>query len=249
MYERHGRCVIAVSEGIHDAAGPAHARGAGQGPAGRPGARTATCSCRAAVRWPTCCARRSRASSRSSACAATPSATCSAASSAASATWISAKRAKSAKRPCSTPCGAKPMARWPSSAPASIRWTTTCCRCKPWPARHASWKTSSSAPAGTDVTDAFRLYLRPLLGSGMPDAFRLRPHPVPKVLKIAGREGLSSGPAPSGQPPTPAYRVLGRRGRDWRLEVVGQRLQVGLCIALEHLHHGHAGVAARGRPG
>jgi 6-phosphofructokinase 1 len=35
---------------------------------------------------------------------------------------------------------------------------------------------------GTDVTDAFRLYLRPLLGSGMPDAFRLRPNPVPKVL-------------------------------------------------------------------
>jgi 6-phosphofructokinase 1 len=32
------------------------------------------------------------------------------------------------------------------------------------------------------VTDAFRLYLRPLLGSGMPDAFRLRNHRVPKVL-------------------------------------------------------------------
>ncbi len=35
---------------------------------------------------------------------------------------------------------------------------------------------------GTDVTDAFRLYLRPLLGSGMPDVFRLRHHPVAKVL-------------------------------------------------------------------
>jgi ATP-dependent phosphofructokinase / diphosphate-dependent phosphofructokinase len=30
--------------------------------------------------------------------------------------------------------------------------------------------------------DAFRLYLRPLLGSGMPDAFRLRTNPVAKVL-------------------------------------------------------------------
>jgi 6-phosphofructokinase 1 len=40
------------------------------------------------------------------------------------------------------------------------------------------------APSGTDVTDAFRLYLRPLLGSGMPDAYRLRPNPVPKVLKV-----------------------------------------------------------------
>ncbi|QPF75617.1 6-phosphofructokinase [Roseateles sp. DAIF2] len=38
-------------------------------------------------------------------------------------------------------------------------------------------------PNGTDVTDAFRLYLRPLLGSGMPDAFRLRPNPVAKVLR------------------------------------------------------------------
>ena len=39
------------------------------------------------------------------------------------------------------------------------------------------------APNGTDITDAFRLYLRPLLGSGMPDAFRLRTNPVAKVLR------------------------------------------------------------------
>jgi 6-phosphofructokinase 1 len=37
------------------------------------------------------------------------------------------------------------------------------------------------AASGTDVTDAFRLYLRPLLGSRMPDAFRLRATPVPKL--------------------------------------------------------------------
>jgi len=36
--------------------------------------------------------------------------------------------------------------------------------------------------SGTDVTDAFRMYLRPLLGSGMPDASRLRPAPVEKIL-------------------------------------------------------------------
>jgi ATP-dependent phosphofructokinase / diphosphate-dependent phosphofructokinase len=36
--------------------------------------------------------------------------------------------------------------------------------------------------SGTDVTDAFRMYLRPLLGSGMADAFRLRPNAVAKVL-------------------------------------------------------------------
>ena len=39
--------------------------------------------------------------------------------------------------------------------------------------------------SGTDVTDAFRLYLRPLLGSGMPDAFRLRGARVAKVLDRA----------------------------------------------------------------
>jgi ATP-dependent phosphofructokinase / diphosphate-dependent phosphofructokinase len=38
------------------------------------------------------------------------------------------------------------------------------------------------APSGTDVTDAFRMYLRPLLGSGMPDAYRLRQNLVSKVL-------------------------------------------------------------------
>jgi len=37
--------------------------------------------------------------------------------------------------------------------------------------------------SGTDITDAFRLYLRPLLGSAMPDAYRLRPAPVAKVLR------------------------------------------------------------------
>ena len=40
------------------------------------------------------------------------------------------------------------------------------------------------AANGTDVTDAFRMYLRPLLGSGMPDAFRLRASPVAKVLSL-----------------------------------------------------------------
>jgi len=41
------------------------------------------------------------------------------------------------------------------------------------------------ANSGTDVTDAYRLYLRPLLGSGMPDAYRLRSNRVDKILKPA----------------------------------------------------------------
>ena len=36
--------------------------------------------------------------------------------------------------------------------------------------------------SGTDVTDAFRQYLRPLLGAGMPDAHRLCAAPVAKIL-------------------------------------------------------------------
>ena len=36
---------------------------------------------------------------------------------------------------------------------------------------------------GTDVTDAFRAYLQPLLGSGLPEADRLRAAAVPKRLK------------------------------------------------------------------
>ena len=35
--------------------------------------------------------------------------------------------------------------------------------------------------AGTGVTDAFRMYLRPLLGSGMPEAYRLRLNPVERA--------------------------------------------------------------------
>jgi len=38
------------------------------------------------------------------------------------------------------------------------------------------------AASGTDITDTFRLYLRPLLGSGMPDAYRLRLNRVDKIL-------------------------------------------------------------------
>ncbi len=37
-------------------------------------------------------------------------------------------------------------------------------------------------PAGNDVTDAFRAYLRPLLGSALPSAARLRATPVPRRL-------------------------------------------------------------------
>ena len=39
------------------------------------------------------------------------------------------------------------------------------------------------AASGTDVTDAFHQYLKPLLGSGLVNTHRLRSHAVPKILK------------------------------------------------------------------
>jgi 6-phosphofructokinase len=36
--------------------------------------------------------------------------------------------------------------------------------------------------SGTDVTDAFRFYLRPLIGKSMPDAYRLRGNKVAKII-------------------------------------------------------------------
>jgi 6-phosphofructokinase 1 len=40
------------------------------------------------------------------------------------------------------------------------------------------------AANGTDVTEAFHRYLRPLLGASLPDSFRLRAPPVPKVIGV-----------------------------------------------------------------
>ena len=44
--------------------------------------------------------------------------------------------------------------------------------------------------AGNNVTDAFRYYCRPLLGSGLQSAHRLR---APKVSKILAKAGVASG--------------------------------------------------------
>jgi len=59
VYERHGRCMIAVSEGIHDASGaPMLAKLAKDLEHDAHG----NVQLSAAARWPTCCARRSRTS-------------------------------------------------------------------------------------------------------------------------------------------------------------------------------------------
>lgn len=40
--------------------------------------------------------------------------------------------------------------------------------------------------SGTDITEAFRHYLRPLLGAGMPEGFQLRANPVAKLRHHSG---------------------------------------------------------------
>ena len=47
--------------------------------------------------------------------------------------------------------------------------------------------------SGTDVTDAFRHYLRPLLGTGMPEVHRLRNVAVPKHFRADGSRCLRTG--------------------------------------------------------
>ncbi len=93
VIDRHGRCVVAVSEGIHDAKGAPLTVSLGN------------------------------PSSASSACAATRSDICSARFSAACRTWIAARRARSARRPFNTrwPTAAT-TARSPSTARARMRW-------------------------------------------------------------------------------------------------------------------------------
>jgi 6-phosphofructokinase 1 len=47
------------------------------------------------------------------------------------------------------------------------------------------------APSGSDVTPAFQEYLRPLLGSDLPQPARLRGGTIAKVLKRS--DGISAG--------------------------------------------------------
>ena len=44
------------------------------------------------------------------------------------------------------------------------------------------------APTNNDVTESFLMYLRPLLGKGMPSAYRLRPNKVAKILASDQRQ-------------------------------------------------------------
>ena len=68
-----------------------------------------------------------------------------------------------------------------------------------WPLEAVAGKTRTMpdefiSESGTDVTDAFRLYLRPLLGSGMPDAYRLRSSNLVQKILHAERDERKAAP-------------------------------------------------------
>ncbi len=185
VYNKYGRCIVAVSEGIHDETGqPIATKLAEERREGRPRQRPALRHRRA--RRP---AHRPHQgpTPTSPACAATPSATCSAPSWAASPTSTSARPAKSARRRCSTPTSATRNGNHSGSVTIhrtgfySVDYHLT-------PLAEIAGKTKVMpaefiAENGHDVTDKFLLYLRPLLGSGMPEISRLRLNKVPKILK------------------------------------------------------------------
>ena len=120
-FERHGRCIVAASEGIHDDKGEAIiTKLMGQRGEGRARQRPALRHWRA--RRPVM--RGGEVQARHQAeCAATRSAICSARSSAASARSISARRARSARRRCNMLFKAPVTARWRSAGWATMRST------------------------------------------------------------------------------------------------------------------------------
>ena len=170
-YDKHGRCMVAVSEGVHDAGGaPIITKLADDR---RAATRTATSSFPAPARSPTCCARKSSRSSASSACAATLLAICSARSPAASRTSTPARRARSARRRCSMRRSGPKAARWRSAASATTRPTIRCCRSTEVAGKTRVMEDRLINAAGNGVTPAFHDYLRPLLGSDLPRVARL----------------------------------------------------------------------------
>ena len=182
-FERHGRCIIAVSEGIHDEKGEAIiTKLAGARGEGRARQRAALRHRRA--RRPSS-ARRSSRSSASSACAATPSAICSARSSAASAEVDQREAREVGEKAVQYAMGGA------GDGSVAIRRVGDYAVDYPLiPLETVAGKTRVMedefiAPAGNDVTPAFYDYLRPLLGADMPEVARLRAAKVEKAERPA----------------------------------------------------------------
>jgi 6-phosphofructokinase 1 len=183
-YERYGRCVIAVSEGIHDASGDADRESAGQRHRARCAWQCAAvghgCAGRSAVRRDQGQAGHQARARRY--------------------LRLSAALLHRLRVRCRPARGARSgekavqFAMWGQrNGSVAIKRTgfySVDYELLPLDAVAGKTRTMEDefiSASGTDVTDAFRMYLRPLLGSGMPDAFRLRPAPVAKILKLRGQ--------------------------------------------------------------
>ena len=183
-FERHGRCIVAASEGIHDEKGEAiitklmgHAEKDAHGNVQLSGTGALA---------DLLCEEVKIASSASSGCAATRSAICSARSSAASARSTSARRARSARRRCNMRSGGA------GDGSVAIRRVADYAVDYPLiPLETVAGKTRVMEDhfinaAGNDVTPAFSAYLRPLLGADMHEVTRLRGAKVEKAKVLMG---------------------------------------------------------------
>ena len=182
-FERFGRCIIAVSEGVHDEKGEAIiTRLMGR----RRRTRMATCSFPAPARLPIFSARRSRRRSASSACAATLSATCSARSSAASAEVDQREAREVGEKAVQYAMGGH------GNGSVAIRRVADYAVDYPLiPLEAVAGKTRVMEDHfinadGNDVTASFTGYLRPLVGEDMPEVARLRAAKVEKANVLMG---------------------------------------------------------------
>ena len=145
--------------------------------------RTAMSSCPAPARSPIFYARRSNPSAASSVCAAIRSAISSAPSPAAPRTWIAGRRREVGEFAVKqaiwgTGDGSVVIRRIGDYAfdYALVKLAKVGGKTKVMP-------DAFIAPSGSDVTAAFQAYLRPLLGSDLPQPARLRGGTIAKVLK------------------------------------------------------------------
>ena len=183
-FERHGRCIVAVSEGIHDDKGEAIITKL-VGKAEKDAHGNVQLSGTGALA--DALVRGGQGQARHQAeCAATRSATCSARSSAASARSISARRVRSARRRCNTRWRGQGTDRSRSGASAIMRSTIRSFQLETVAGKTRVMEDHLINAAGNDVTPAFHDYLRPLLGADVIEVARLRAAKVEKAGVLSG---------------------------------------------------------------
>ena len=181
-FERHGRCIIAVSEGVHDEKGEAIITKLA-GTVEKDAHGNVQLSGTGALADLLCEEVRSKLGN--SGCAATPSAICSASSSAASASSTSARLAKVGEKAAQYAMGGHGNGSVAMAA-CELRRRLSADPARGGRRQDAVMEDHSINPAGNDVTPAFHDYLRPLLGADMPEVTRLRGAKVEKANVLMG---------------------------------------------------------------